>query len=241
MSWETTCESAIRRDDPDTIRELTELPHRSRLVRVAVEFNRPECVLALAERGADVDVDGMDNYTPLQIAVMRGYVDVVRALIACGTDVNRCCCRPVALSLAAKHKEKSVEIATCLLKAGADVDRTDRHGQTPLIFCVMHGRPELARMLLAHGANTRAITHYNASAASMAFANGHCDMLRAIHAFDDRRTWRRAVVQTYRMCLLMWHNVDAYNALHTLDCSGTRSEVMWRVAIVPGVGRRFHC
>ncbi len=43
-----------------------------------------------------------------------------------------------------------------LLDAGADIEQSDEHGQTPLMFAVAAGHVEVVKMLCAAGANVHA-------------------------------------------------------------------------------------
>jgi RNA polymerase sigma factor (sigma-70 family) len=55
-------------------------------VWAAALFNRPRALSRLIEAGADVNIVSAAGNTPLHVAAMRGYADVVRRLLAAGAD-----------------------------------------------------------------------------------------------------------------------------------------------------------
>ena len=81
-----------------------------------------------------------------------------------------------------------------LLKAGADVHATDRHGQTALHVAAGQGRTEVITSLLAAGADVHATLNYGGrTALHWAASTGHAEtvtlLLEAgadVHATDNR-------------------------------------------------------
>jgi len=106
-----------------------------------------EKVEAMLQGDNPVDVDCKYNRTTaLYVASGRGNVAVVQALLRAGASVNLKCCLEYSVcrgrirvdettSLhAACSKCLNVELVEELLKAGADVDMTNTHGKTPLLY-----------------------------------------------------------------------------------------------------------
>ncbi len=54
----------------------------------AAQWDKPDVVLLLLARGADINMIG-DGYTPLTMAAFMGKTDIVRILIDKGADVNK--------------------------------------------------------------------------------------------------------------------------------------------------------
>ncbi len=125
------------------------------------------------------------HITPLMIAANTSSLEAVKLLVQAGADLGAQDKRGrIALTYAKEARFKRViayletayekrdaagaltlgEAAAtgtlyrvkALLEAGADVEQSDEHGQTPLMFAVAAGHVEVVRMLCAAGANVHA-------------------------------------------------------------------------------------
>jgi ankyrin repeat protein len=119
----------------------------------------------------DLEITWKGGFTPLMFAAQQGNVDSARILLEAGADVNaRTPDYGSALVVAAASANEA--LALFLLEHGADPNVADNYGITPLHYVVQQGltelrffltdesyRPlprnqtELAKALLAHGAN----------------------------------------------------------------------------------------
>jgi ankyrin repeat protein len=81
-----------------------------------------------------VNKQGVDNWLPLQWAAAYGYVAIVKALIQAGAEVNKSdeAYHVTPLHVAALNGRK--DVAALLLEEGADIDKQDIDGDTPLKF-----------------------------------------------------------------------------------------------------------
>jgi uncharacterized protein len=146
----------------------------------AAAAKHPAVVQALIEHGADVNAHTKSGYTPLMFAAQQGDIESARFLLAAGARVNEATNGEsvwegdTALLLASQSGHEALSIF--LLDHGADPNAADENGITALHFTVMNGlalmsrvrlrppapylvRPnmlELAKALLAHGANPNA-------------------------------------------------------------------------------------
>ena len=120
----------------------------------ALYARRPDVMRVLAEAGADLDA-GYPN-TPLEVASEWGHVELTRALIDGGADVNRPTLSgqtPLRAALVKGH----TDAALALIKGGADptfAPACSRYpqGTTPLEFAAfVMGQPVLDAMLSALG------------------------------------------------------------------------------------------
>lgn len=96
----------------------------------------------------------------LHLAVMANDREGVRAMIGQGANINYPWSNPAVPSvkdsttpLLAAVSLNHLEISMILLKAGADVNLTDRNGCTPLYKAAYHGRPVLVDVLVQAGAD----------------------------------------------------------------------------------------
>lgn len=113
-------------DDIPTLKSL-EMPQKERDLHLAVMANDREGVKLFISHGADI------NY-PWSNPLIPSVKDSTTPLLA-------------AVSL------NHVEITEILIKAGADINLTDRNSCSPLYKAAFHGRPVLIEMLLKAGAD----------------------------------------------------------------------------------------
>jgi ankyrin repeat protein len=90
-------------------------------------------VHALVEAGGGVDADdGVKRCTPLQMAARRGNVDVARALLDCGANLeSRDKLGDTPLGRAVNCGK--VEVVSFLIASGADVHSMGSKGLTPMV------------------------------------------------------------------------------------------------------------
>jgi ankyrin repeat protein len=111
----------------------------------------------LLERGVDVNASDRDHWTPLHSASYYGRPEIVRTLLDHGAEVNaENDEREPPLNMVSRGKYPSqadgVRIAQLLLDRGADVNARLKGDWTPLNWASYYGRPDLARVLVDHGA-----------------------------------------------------------------------------------------
>ena len=107
---------------------------------------------------ADSDLnekDPVSGASPLIIAAVFGQIEVVRALIKAGADVNsRNNEGSTPLITAAVFGQ--IEVARALIEAGADVNSRNNEGSTPLHTAAFFCRTEIVEALLDNGADKNA-------------------------------------------------------------------------------------
>jgi len=67
-----------------------------------------------------------------------------------------------------------------LLRAGADVNARDRHGQTALMLAAHRGYREVVETLVEGGADLNVTAKFNLSALMLAITAGHVDVARVL-------------------------------------------------------------
>jgi ankyrin repeat protein len=161
---------------------------RSPLMQACLDGN-PHIVQQLLDAGADPNVRTQWGEYALTNAVVRGNVDTVRRLLAADAEVNieyqprsvpsgkRNTVIPSRFCpLADAASQGTAVIVDLLLEAGADPNQLAPHGDNPLLSAVTSRRLEIARRLLAAGAQPRAedadyldILHWEKRAAEPAY------------------------------------------------------------------------
>ena len=82
--------------------------------------------------------------------------------------------------LARAAQVNHIDMVRCLLEAGADKDRPDHEGFTPLMLASAHGHLWIARMLLEAGAAKDCCNHAGLTALMLASKHGHAEISRVL-------------------------------------------------------------
>jgi len=152
--------------------------------RLSKEFHRaagedePEVLLALIEKGVDVNSRNPYGGTALMIAAKRGFSNIVKILLENGADPNAVISPPTdpAQTYTALHtaaQESNNEIIALLIKSGANVNVATGYGETPLISAALYGNESTVNVLLKHGADKEMVTNDRKNAADYARESGH--------------------------------------------------------------------
>jgi uncharacterized protein len=134
----------------------------------------------LLRAGARVE-SGESQETPLALAAQAGDLATVDALLAAGAKVDPAeeAVGYPPLVLAAEYG--NLAVVRRLVEAGAVIDRRDNLGMTALLFASAKGQLEIARYLLAKGANPLAV---NRAGFTPAFAARWNDQREIVALFE---------------------------------------------------------
>ena len=158
---------------------------------------------ATTPQGADVNAEDQDGDTAVMWAALGGHSACLKNLIDAGADVNRVNKKGgfTALILAATNgaggseskmtrgdddddkTTEEAEFVCCielLMKAGADVNKADDQGLTPLIHAVSTGNDACAELLIQGGANVNAVDSTGSTALIKAALHGNYKCLKLL-------------------------------------------------------------
>ncbi|MDY0094758.1 MAG: ankyrin repeat domain-containing protein [Candidatus Vecturithrix sp.] len=124
--------------------------YEGRHIHRACRVGNPDMVRRLLDKGVDVNVrGGVDEFTPLDVAVAENHPDIVADLLERGSDVNA----PDRRLNVPLHSAKNCVIAQMLIAHHADVNAQNDFGETPLFA---QRDPHIVELLLDNGAHVNA-------------------------------------------------------------------------------------
>uniref|UniRef100_A0A7N6AKU1 E3 ubiquitin-protein ligase HACE1 n=1 Tax=Anabas testudineus TaxID=64144 RepID=A0A7N6AKU1_ANATE len=110
------------------------------LLHIAANCGSVECLVLLLKRGANPNYQDISGCTPLHLAARNGYEHHVSPF-TCWCWFKSTC-----------DTFKYLTTVLCLLDSGADINRPNVSGATPLYFACSHGQRDTAQILLSRGA-----------------------------------------------------------------------------------------
>jgi uncharacterized protein len=128
-------------------------------VTAAAFAGRTLVVEMLLAHGADGRAADDTGKPPIIYAAASGQLDIVKQLLAQKIDVNARYANDLSLLMWASGPDEQVaepqalEVVSYLLDAGAHIDDQDARGRTALMIAAEGNRPEIVKVLLAHGAD----------------------------------------------------------------------------------------
>ena len=121
----------------------------------------------LVEHGADVNARDNVHCTPLLLAIKHSSPKIARFLLEHGADPHLVYEEGKTLlhlllvlwgsSWGSIWSKDDLVFAQLLLEHGADVNARDNVHNTPLLLAMRHNSPDIARLLLEHGANPHSV------------------------------------------------------------------------------------
>lgn len=133
----------------------------------------------LIDNGAKLDAVNELGNSALGIAVVNGYLDVMRRLLQENSDLNHVNNNGIPLICrAASHPE----IVTLLLDAGADAEAADRDGWRLIHYAIDRGREDVLKMLVDRKVDLNTPNARGLPPISYAVRRGSIDMFRLLAA-----------------------------------------------------------
>ena len=112
-----------------------------------------ETVAVLLANRADVNAAGSNGWTALMIAAASGYPEIAQRLLERGADPNAADIYGWTPLMRAVYEQRDAVVQVLLRNGKTNVNATNDQGHTALHHAAMQGHADLARLLLAHGAD----------------------------------------------------------------------------------------
>jgi len=135
----------------------------------------------LSDNGADPNVRGIHEMTPLLSAALNADFEMVQVLLKYKADINATYGDWTVLHLALQGPSSSLSnVIRLLLEHGADVNARMGDGNTPLHLAAEFGRVEVVQVLLQHGANVDMKDGSGRTALQIASKEGHDEIIELL-------------------------------------------------------------
>ncbi|MBR5894744.1 MAG: ankyrin repeat domain-containing protein [Akkermansia sp.] len=143
------------------------------LMQVAIEKNQPKIMMALIQKGADIEP------SLLHAAAQSGNASCLKIIIDSGVRVDTLNEEnETALAIAAEHGQAAC--ITMLLKSGAFVNAKNKSGRTALHIAARHGHTDAVSALLKGYANINARDVANNTPLNYAQQHGHKECVKLL-------------------------------------------------------------
>ena len=147
-----------------------------RPLHVAAAQGSQVVVKLLLKNGADIEALDRENHSALYVAVMNGRTRVAELLIKQGApyDANELLDDAVANDLVDR------DVVRLLVSLGAQINRTDAQGSTPLLQAIIRNNRVLVKHLIAQGADVNLKDSSGRSPLATAEEVGNTDIIRML-------------------------------------------------------------
>ena len=127
-------------------------------LHVSAYYNYETSLDLLCKKMVDLDIRTDKGYTALHIASSQGHSELVQKLLASNrVDINSVT-QDGSTSLSLASKAGSLATVTTLIKQGADVNKTNSAGVSPLHEGCLANHPDIVQKLLSSGARSLVYT-----------------------------------------------------------------------------------
>ena len=142
--------------DPDTVIDKYE----TTLLMWAARNGHNDLVEALIEAGADINTTSIQKMTALNYAINANNLDAIKLFIENGIDPDMVIDKYETTLLMWAAKNGHNELVEVLIKAGADINKKDKIGESALITACFWEQPKIAKIIINAGGNVNITNNY---------------------------------------------------------------------------------
>ncbi len=117
-------------------------------------------ITLIKESRVDINCTDTDERTALHYAALKGYLNIVRAFIQFGAEIDakdRNNITPLWLATVFNHQYVIIE----LLKYGADPNATNQAGNSALHIAASNNNLAIVKLLIEYGGNVNSVNNFN--------------------------------------------------------------------------------
>ncbi|XP_063913940.1 uncharacterized protein LOC135130477 isoform X2 [Zophobas morio] len=180
----TALHAASKSDNPDITKCLLDHGASTKIkskklvtpLHVALINGKKEVALELIKADPSVVNEYTSELTPVSLATVANFPDVIETLAKYGADVNAAKSKLIPLQFAASRQFDSCVVE--LIKAGASVNRPDESGATPLFSATDH--LTTVKILLDNGADINAASKSGETIVHSAAHGGKVEVMKEL-------------------------------------------------------------
>ncbi|KAL9133602.1 MAG: hypothetical protein Q9175_005214 [Cornicularia normoerica] len=137
------------------------------------------CAQFLLDKNAKMEVQEVEDRTPLCYAALNGHVELCQLLLKHGANPNDSIEENPILSVVATRG--NLEIVKVLVENGAEIDATDSEDQTALLKASNMGHTTLVACLLGYGANVYHEDVHGSTSIQYAASRGYMEIVQFLN------------------------------------------------------------
>ena len=187
-------EFVVGLQDADRVTLLWQAASLNRMEVLEAMMRIPECNVNFQRPS--------DGVSCLYVAAQNGHLDVCRALLRGGADVN-IARNTGATPLFIATQQNNLDIVRLLLADGANVDAQNDQRCTPFVLACFLGFADAAQILLAAGADW---CHSGTGSTGYEWAkkNNHPNTVAALRAVVEQQLISQGRIERLRRCFFAW-------------------------------------
>lgn len=151
------------------------------LMYSAVTGDTPTVKMLLAH-GAAVNARATNGWTAVMVASVKGYAHLVKVLLEAGADPNISDIYGWTPLMRATHEERGTVVRELLQSQRIDVNAKDDLRDTALHHAAAKGFVDIARDLIAHGADVKSVDAAGRTPLMIASAQGNAELAEILRS-----------------------------------------------------------
>lgn len=146
----------------------------------AVLGGDPQIVRLLLDHDVNLNAKAENGWSAVMIAAAKGYVEVLEMLLEEGADPTLADVYSWTPLMRAGFEKRAAVVRLLLEDDRVDINRRGENGITALHLAASQGHVEIARLLVAHGADPQIKDRFDRTAHLIALQRKHADLVEVL-------------------------------------------------------------